>query len=719
MKKSNFISEISGLRGVAILLVVLDHYDFPLMSGGFIGVDVFFVISGFLITGLIYDEYYQSQRHNPLKSSISLRNFYYKRAKRILPASIAILLIVSIWYAATANTVRVAQVVSDATSALIFSANIHFSQLSTDYFASDASRSPLLHYWSLSVEEQFYFIWPFFLLAILSLHKVKYRSRYIRWNERILLATLFIVIFSYVISIINFNNNSTSAYFLTQNRVWELAIGGGFSIAARMGILIFPTRYTRLVHNLSLFMILLSISFVTPENFGITIVIPVVSAGVYLFSLHQELAEDRKWKGIGANRFLIYMGTISYSLYLIHWPLLIIIAEESGKSSFGFHASIFPLAIVLSHLCYKFIESPFLKKKKTNNLEPIKQTPRTSAWYISVGSIVLVVFISLTFITNMKPNSISQTQISSIDLNSLFPKDVNNFSTFPSSSNSEIGSSANEATQTKIDALTTKWEKDLDTELRDGTISKENLKLLPSLISARNQYELMCWKVVNLPCELYRAPNFTRKVILLGDSRMLMLLPPIVEYFKGLSGWKVLNWSLQACSVTKYDEEESPNDECKKRQKFIIENLASENPDLVIVSEKYHSNLQYYSKLIDFLNKFSPRKYITVVPYSYLLTPPEQCFSKDGSYKIKCFSTDPSIPQSLYQIKSLFQSRSIPFLDLNKLVCRGAICPPMHNGVLVFRDTSHINVKFAESLTGVIGIQLNDALSGIDFSTSP
>jgi peptidoglycan/LPS O-acetylase OafA/YrhL len=256
LKKSYFSAEIAGLRGIAILLVLFDHFDLPFFSGGFLGVDLFFVLSGFLITGLLYEEYYESQLKDSINAGISLRNFYVKRARRILPASTVTLFCVTLWYLLTANTARAAQVTSDAIAALFFSANTHFSQLSTDYFAADSSRSPLLHFWSLSVEEQFYFMWPFFLLVILSKHKMKIKRRYLRWNERIFLAVAIVSAISYLTSIVNFRSNPAGSYFMTQNRAWELAIGSAFSILARMKIVLFNSELNKLIHNLSLISIL-------------------------------------------------------------------------------------------------------------------------------------------------------------------------------------------------------------------------------------------------------------------------------------------------------------------------------------------------------------------------------------------------------------------------------------------------------------------------------
>src|SRR5215218_9688180 len=146
-------ADIQGLRAVAVLLVVLAHAGVGFLSGGFVGVDVFFVLSGFLITGLLLVE----ARAN---GSVSLIDFYVRRARRILPAAALTLLATDVAAVLLLNFVRARDAVEDSLYASAFLANFRFAARGTDYFARTDPPSPLLHYWSLAVEEQFYFVWP-------------------------------------------------------------------------------------------------------------------------------------------------------------------------------------------------------------------------------------------------------------------------------------------------------------------------------------------------------------------------------------------------------------------------------------------------------------------------------------------------------------------------------------------------------------------------------
>src|SRR5437764_12268748 len=160
--------DIQGLRAVAVLLVALGHADVPFLRGGYVGVDVFFVLSGFLITGILLAE---AER----RGSISLAGFYPRRARRILPAAALTLLVTDLAARHLLNFVRAREVVSDSIWAAAFGANVHFARLGSDYFAQAQPPSPLLHFWTLSVEEQFYLVWPAFLVAAIALFGARRR----------------------------------------------------------------------------------------------------------------------------------------------------------------------------------------------------------------------------------------------------------------------------------------------------------------------------------------------------------------------------------------------------------------------------------------------------------------------------------------------------------------------------------------------------------------
>ena len=169
-----FRSDVEGLRAVAVLLVVLDHLEAPGFHGGFFGVDVFFVISGYLITSLLAAEYAKKAEAHGGRGSISIAGFYARRARRILPAALTVILAVVVAGGVLLNELRVAQIRHDALWAVFFGSNMNFIQQATDYFGQGfVDTSPFQHYWSLAVEEQFYLVWPALFLLVARPHLLR------------------------------------------------------------------------------------------------------------------------------------------------------------------------------------------------------------------------------------------------------------------------------------------------------------------------------------------------------------------------------------------------------------------------------------------------------------------------------------------------------------------------------------------------------------------
>ena len=228
-------ADIQGLRAVAVLLVALNHAGIPFLSGGYVGVDVFFVLSGFLITGILLS---QAERNG----YVSLTEFYVRRARRILPAAVLTLVVTSIAAHHLLNFVRARSVVEDSVWASLFAANIHFARQGSDYFAQGQPPSPILHFWTLSAEEQFYLVWPTVLSLVLFGALFGRRLRLRRsvgapTIRRPALGRALIVVVaagtaSLIWSIYSTRTSPTAAYFSTPARAWELALGAALAVVA-------------------------------------------------------------------------------------------------------------------------------------------------------------------------------------------------------------------------------------------------------------------------------------------------------------------------------------------------------------------------------------------------------------------------------------------------------------------------------------------------------
>jgi peptidoglycan/LPS O-acetylase OafA/YrhL len=364
--------ELQGLRAVAVLLVVLDHAGVPFLHGGYIGVDVFFVLSGYLITGLLVGQDTRDGR-------IRLSDFYVRRARRILPAAALTLVVTDLVAHQLLNLVRARQAVSDSVWAAFFMANVHFAREGSDYFSQLQPPSPVQHYWTLAVEEQFYLVWPVVLAGVLA---VPFLRRRLLW---IVLAAAGA---SLAWSIHSTATDATYAYYSTATRAWELALGAALAIAA--------PRLRGAAAWLGLACICTAaMAFSSSTSFpGYAALLPTVGAALVIAASHGS-----------ASRLLSlapfrYVGDRSYAFYLWHWPVLVIAAEYVGHDlSTVVRLGLLAGAFGLSILSYALYENP---------IRQMRWRPQTGAllWPAS-AAVILAVAVPILVSLNARATVIS------------------------------------------------------------------------------------------------------------------------------------------------------------------------------------------------------------------------------------------------------------------------------------------------------------------------
>ena len=304
--KADFRPDIEGLRAVAILLVVAFHVGIPVVPGGYVGVDIFFVVSGYLITGLLIHELETSGR-------LSLLQFYARRARRLLPASILTLIATLIAGYFLLSPVERLLHARTSFAAALYVSNIWFQRQASDYFAPDNNENPILHTWSLSVEEQFYLVWPLLVLASFSLVSSK---------QALLKLVAAITVGSFASSLWLSASDQSWAFFASPMRAWEFGMGG---IAAMLpaSCLLRLDRYRRPLMWLGLLLILLGAVLLdaTAAFPSKATLVPVLGTVLVLIA-GAGLSPGGSAGSVLTARPLQLIGRLSYSWYLWHWPIL-------------------------------------------------------------------------------------------------------------------------------------------------------------------------------------------------------------------------------------------------------------------------------------------------------------------------------------------------------------------------------------------------------------
>lgn len=341
---SGFRPDIEGLRAIAILLVALYHAGLPLLPGGFIGVDIFFVLSGYLITALLIKEIETS-------GSVNFLAFYARRARRLLPAAACVVIVTLLLAQFIYAPQELVALAKDAITTSLYASNLWFAHISTDYLAADAAKSPLLHTWSLSVEEQFYFVWPLFILLALRGRQGAQTSR-----KRLLIAMLAMALASLLLSIWLTGVAQPWAFFASPARAWEFAIGGLATFIPTAWMAARPQLARLLFWGGLLAVAIAATRFGYQTAFpGIAALLPVLGTAMVLVCHVPGQPGHGRLLG---NPLLQWIGKRSYSWYLWHWPVLVLAGYLYPDKTLAMGLACLVLALGLAELSYRLVENP-------------------------------------------------------------------------------------------------------------------------------------------------------------------------------------------------------------------------------------------------------------------------------------------------------------------------------------------------------------------------
>lgn len=356
---------LDGLRTVAVYSVLLFHTGHPWALGGFIGVDLFFVLSGFLVTSVILSEIDRTGR-------LRLGHFYARRVRRLLPAAVVAIIATSAVFVLVTSVVRRLDIVADAKAALLYYANWHFVAQSGDYFATEVDKSPFLHFWSLAIEEQYYIVFPVLVLLLT------------RKGRRWLLPVLtFLLVASVAAQLYWAQVEPTRAYYGTDARLYQLLAGSVLAVtisrlhAVGKRVPWAPVATASLVGFLVLCSGLVELS---PSVRGL--VATLVSLGMVAGLM---IADGSRLSALLSRRVPVFLGRISYGTYLWHWPVILVLQELLATSPRVVAVLTLALSTGLAAASYEVLEMPI---RKSTHLDRLSWTPAV----IGVAASALIAF---------------------------------------------------------------------------------------------------------------------------------------------------------------------------------------------------------------------------------------------------------------------------------------------------------------------------------------
>ncbi|MDJ0347962.1 acyltransferase family protein [Cryobacterium sp. PH29-G1] len=568
-----FRGDIEGLRAIAVIVVIFDHlFGWP--SGGFIGVDVFFVISGFLITSLLLKEHSRNGR-------ISLVDFYRRRIRRILPVSLLVLVVTVAAGYLLLPSARALSTLWDGIYSALFVANWHFAFAGTDYLQATNAISPLQHYWSLAVEEQFYFVWPFLLIVIFAL------AGRGTLTARALVATVAVTTGVITLGFLawSFFETSTSsaiAYFSTGARAWELGIGALLAASAP-GIAKLPASLRPVLAWLGLVLIVASLVLISrdsmfPAPWGL---LPVAGAALVIAA------------GIGqpAQRLLFpltnpvsrYIGKISYSLYLWHFPVVILLATIFATDSPLYLPLALVLMVALSVFSFHFVEDPvrrslWLETSQTRNRERMlhsapEQRSRISPAHAWIGALVVVtlVIVSVSFAA-LNARTSPGTTVDTAPLGT-------GAALGAQSPGAPAGLLATRQAAVTAALASTAWPDTIPAFDALGDNSGAPEWVDDNCLSVGEKNVAGC---------RYGDPAAAKTAVLIGDSMAISYMPAIRTALEPL-GYNVQSLTMFSCpavniSVAPKNASDASAAKCDAHHAWVYDEVARLHPDLVVMS---------------------------------------------------------------------------------------------------------------------------------------
>ncbi|MET3803374.1 peptidoglycan/LPS O-acetylase OafA/YrhL [Nakamurella sp. UYEF19] len=670
-----FRPDIQGLRCIAVVLVVLYHCGVPGVTGGYVGVDVFFVISGFLITGHLLSERLTTGR-------LSLSAFYARRIRRLLPSALVVIAVTVVAARLWGPPLQSTSVAKDGIFSTFYLMNYRLAAAGVDYQHIDGSPSPLQHFWSLAVEEQFYIFWPLLIIGV---------SLVFRRRTRLAIGTLAVAgtAASLVVSVVVTRIDAPLAYFAIQTRAWELGVGAILAIGTPAllrlpGRIAVPAGWVGLV-------LLVSPAFVftdaTPFP-GAAAALPVGGAALVLAAgprRHPDGVER-----ILQGRVVQYVGRVSYGLYLWHWPLIVLAPALLGDGlGWGGKLAAAVVGLALATASNVLIEQRVARTRFSR--------PRA---FILGGAMSVVVTVAAVTIVLLPRGELSNSG--------------------PDGRLALAGTDLSGLSQLLTEAY---------------TAPHLPSNLVPSLTAAvddvppttNNGCNADFLVTTEPPC-VFGDPSGTRTVVLYGDSHA-------EQWFGALNtlaiaqGWKLVSWTKAACPLADVlltnAQLQRPFTECPAWRSDTIAKISALHPDLVIASGSdslpgpAYSNAEWSAQTVTTLARLQAAAptvvYLADIPTPATNVPvclaahvkaPATCQFPARSATPTVTVTDQLAGRHAAVIAAVV-SLGVPVIDPTPWLCAAAGCPVVVRDTLLYRDATHLTQAYSKALAPILGRALD------------
>ncbi len=671
--------DIEGMRTIAVGSVLVAHAGVPFLAGGFVGVDVFFVLSGFLITGLLAREVSRSGR-------VSLSTFWARRMKRLLPASATVLLFsAAVAYAFLPITQR-KDFGGDIVSAALYVVNWRLAARGVDYLAEDVGQSPVQHYWSLAVEEQFYVVWPILMLVI-GLIAAR------RWRLGAFGVLGVVTVASFAYSVQQTAASPATAYFVSTTRIWELGIGALLALGATQ-VERLPGLLRAIGGWAGLAMIAYAVLVFDDSTTwpGANALVPTIGAALMMASgLRPTAGSPQRLLSLPP---MVWIGGLSYSIYLWHWPILVAVQAERPDLQLRWVVLAMIASIVPAYLSNRFIENPirfgtFFKP----NGRAIGMGLALTAVGVGVGWGLAV-----------------SATAGGVD---------------------EASTSASPGAAALLDPAN----KDVDwSAIREVTsmrpLATEAVDDRPAFYDDGSGCQVRDGDPVPKPCESGDTSS-SRTVVIVGDSKIAQWQPAIAAMGRR-EGFKVVQFTKSACSWTDVDLDRKNNPDCRAWGRTVLKDVLALRPELVIASHRQGTALpagatdrgqETQDAMVGGLVSYWGTLTRAGIPVTALLDNPApatqpmyECVAQNPKDLPRCaFDRDAGVAASGAPAARQAASEvpGVSVADLTSTICPdGDRCAAVIGNVLVYRQTTHLTKTFVLSAERQLSAALAAATDG-------